>query len=72
MTAAMARASDSAIIAQKKSSMPINGRGSPNWLKGVKNSQKTYEKRKRIKAIRHVLAPMPSGHPRESQRYTKA
>ncbi len=57
----MAKASATATAAQNISSKPINGKGSPNWLKGVKNSQKRKERKKMRAAIRHLQSILQPG-----------
>jgi len=55
------------MAAQKASSRAIRGKGSPNWLKGVKNSQKR-KKRRPARRVRKgelrrlagvISAPLP-------------
>src|SRR3972149_2939921 len=65
---AIANASAMAIIAQNISSKQIIKKGSPNWLKGVKNSQKRNERKNTRPAIRHARGLIPCGHAGASHR----
>lgn len=64
--AAMTNDSTIAIVAQKMSSRHMSKTGSPNWLKGVKNSQKRKERTNTRMAIRNALLMIPGGQAGES------
>ncbi len=51
---------------------PISGKGSPNRLKGVKNSQKGKTRRNMRIVMRIPLATIPSGQAGDIQRYANA
>ena len=69
MMAEMANPSASAISAQKDSSKAMRRRGSPNWLNGVKNSQKRNVIRKTVNARESPRFAIPVGHAGLTQRY---
>jgi hypothetical protein len=62
---AMTIASAIAIAAQKDNSKAISGRGSPNWLNGVKNSQKRNTMKNSKPANLKALGIIPGGQAAE-------
>ena len=68
MTTAMANDSAMAMVAQKINSRAMSNNGSPNWLKGVKNSQNRKTMKNTIPAKRKALLKIPAGQAVDTER----